>query len=269
MLKYLLASIFYIFAFPAFSIELPEDAQRVLARAQQDKGYEQALQLSPTISPTSDGRSFYITWISDGDTQHLPSDWIVSLHGHDSFATNDLVAWAQHLKGKHIGLISLQWWMGTDDNSYYAPHELYREIDIALRKLPIKPKRIMLEGFSRGSANIYAVQALDNAHNHYFTLTVANAGGSAAHFPPNEAISNGKFGATPFYGSNWVTVCGMHDPNPERDGCPAMRRSAKWVEGLGGQIVDRIEDERQGHGALHMSAQNTKRLLDSFFNTTN
>lgn len=249
---------------PAMATDFPEGTTNILALAQKQPRYQEAIKLNPGLSPTSDGRSFYLVWKPEGET---PQDWIVSLHGHGSFATDDLVAWTRHLAGKHIGLISLQWWLGGDDADYYMPNELYREIDIAMRHLNIKPRRIMLEGFSRGSANIYAVKAMDvQTGNNYFNLTVANAGGAAADYPPTKAITSGRFGARPFTGTTWVTVCGMKDEHPEQDGCPAMRRTAEWITSMGGIVADRIEDQNLGHGALHMSPQNVQHLLDIFQN---
>lgn len=251
-------------AVPVSAQDYPDGTARVLELAQKQPQYMDAIQLNPKVVPTSDGRSFYLIWKREGEN---PTNWIVSLHGHDSFATDDLVAWSRHLAGKNIGLISLQWWLGGSEANYLAPNEIYREIDIAIRNLEVKPKRIMLEGFSRGSANIYAVKALDvHSGNNYFNLTVANAGGAMTDYPPNKAISAGRFGARPFDGTIWVTVCGMKDENPEQDGCPAMRRAAEWVTGLGGVITDRIEDQNLGHGALHMSPQNVNHLLDIFQN---
>lgn len=249
---------------PAYATDLPDGTAQVLALAQKHPQYQDAIKLNPGISPTSDGRSFYLMWKPEGE---MPQDWIVSLHGHDSFATDDLAAWSRHLQGKHIGIISLQWWFGGDESDYYKPNELYREIDIALRGLETKPRRIMLQGFSRGSANIYAVKAMDvQTRNNYFNLTVANAGGAAADYPPTRAITNGQFGARPFANTIWVTVCGMKDEHPERDGCPAMRRTAEWISSMGGVVTDKIEDQNLGHGALHMNPQNVRHLLDIFQN---
>lgn len=42
--------------------------------------------------------------------------WIVSLHGSRGFATDDLAIWHPLLKGRDVGLICVQWWIGTDDS---------------------------------------------------------------------------------------------------------------------------------------------------------
>ena len=58
-------------------------------------------------------------------------------------------------------MLAIQWWRGQGD-AYLPPFEIYREIDFAASKLDIKPGNSLLHGFSRGSANLYAVAAIDN-----------------------------------------------------------------------------------------------------------
>ena len=166
-----------------------------------------------------------------------------------------------------MGLIVPQWWLGTGDSTadYYTPFDIYREIDKVLARLQVPQNSAMLHGFSRGSANLYAVAAIDRAKGrHYFNIFVANSGGVALGYPPTRLVEDGEFGATPYKGTVWVTSCGMRDQNPERDGCPTMRRSADWIKGKGGMIAFSIEDQNGGHGALHTNPDNGKRLINWF-----
>ena len=68
---------------------------------------------------------------------NAPKHWIVSLPGSHGFATDDLAIWSPHLKGRDVGLVCMQWWLGSGDTpaSYYTPQQIYREIDLALNKL--------------------------------------------------------------------------------------------------------------------------------------
>jgi hypothetical protein len=143
--------------------------------------------------------------------------------------------------------------------------QIYREFDIALRKLGVAPGMAMLHGFSRGSANAYAVAAIDAGRGRrYFSLIVASSGGVATDYPPTQAILSGAFGDRPLRGTRWITVAGARDPAPERDGIPAMRRTAAWLETQGAAVIERIEDPREGHGALQRNAANAQRVLDLF-----
>ncbi len=47
-----------------------------------------------------------------------------------------------------------------------------------------------------------------------------------------------------------MLFCGGQDPHPERDGCPAMERTGRWIESLGGR-THLIADASQGHGGFH------------------
>ncbi len=233
-------------------------------RAQGGRWYADAAKLSPDILPTSDGQSFVVAWRAPGTN---PKRWIVSLHGSRGFATDDLAIWYPLIKDRDVGLLSLQWWIGTDDStrSYYAPLQIYREIDNALQGLGVQQGMVMLHGFSRGSANSYAVAAIDAGRGRrYFSLVVASSGGVAADFPPTRAILAGAFGDRPLRGTRWVTAAGAHDPEPDRDGIPAMRRTAAWLEEQGATVIERIEDPTEGHGALQRNVANARRVLDIF-----
>ncbi len=244
---------------------LTGNAVEVFRRAQSGRWFADAHKLEPDIIPTSDGQSFLVVWQG---TEKAPKRWIVSIHGSRGFATDDLAIWHPHLKNRDVGLICLQWWIGTDDTnkSYYMPMQIYREIDIALQKIGASPGKVMLHGFSRGSANSYAITALDFGRGkRYFSLSVASSGGVGLDYPSNRAILTGAFGDHPLRNTRWITVAGAHDPNPERDGIAGMRRAATWLKEQGAIVIESIEDPNEGHGALQRNANNARRVLDLFF----
>lgn len=124
---------------------------------------------------------------------------------------------------------------------------------------------MLLHGFSRGSANIYGVAALDRkTGNDFFSLVVANAGGAAEDFPFNRDIDRGRLGKSPFARTRWVLFCGGKDPHPDRDGCPGMSRTKKWIEGKGGSVALFIQDPSSGHGGFHLNKANVAKALDLF-----
>jgi hypothetical protein len=215
------------------------------------------------IESTQDGRSFFLVW----QPSPQPKGWVVSLHGHGSWAFDEVALWQPYLEGKDLGVIALQWWFGKGESmrDYYPPEPMYREIDLLLHRLKAKPGSMLAHGFSRGAANIYALAALDQAsRNRFFALTLANAGGAAADFPFNEMVTRGGLGPKPFAGVKLATFCGGKDENPERDGCPAMRRAAGWVAGLGGELADAIEDGKAGHGGFHRTPAHVRRAVELF-----
>lgn len=249
---------------PACSESLAGQAQQLYERATQ----EAQLTGNAEVIPTQDGRSFFLVWEPQA-VRGKPHKWIVALHGSNGFATRDLEIWSPYLKDRNLGIINLQWWFGSGDKTqdYYSPSDIYREIDVLLRRMAIKPGDALLEGFSRGSANIYAVAALDrNKGRRYFSLFVANSGRASPDYPPTRAVDSGRFGDMPYQGSRWITSCGERDTNPERDGCPGMRRTAEWLKKLGGEVVFAIEDSSEGHGAFHRNPHNVNRVLDWYLN---
>lgn len=212
----------------------------------------------------ADGRTFAAVW----KAVPRPTHWIVSLHGSHGFATEDLVVWAPHLQDRPVGIVCLQWWLGEGDStsSYLTPTEIYANLTSLLQELRVPAGKVMLEGFSRGAANIYAVAAIDagKSGKHWFSLCVAQSGGVSPDYPPTRAIDEGGYGPNPLRGTRWITVGGGKDPHPERDGSPAMRRTATWLEAHGATVLAMIDDPEQGHGAMHRSQANTARVLEIF-----
>ena len=214
----------------------------------------------PVDIPSADGRVVHAAWQPAGNVER----WIVSLHGTEGSAKTDLGIWQRYVAARGIGVLSIQWWLGKGDD-YLPPLAIYREIDGAAKKLGIAPGSAMLHGFSRGSANLYAVAAIDAGRGRkLFSLFVANAGGVSTDYPPNRAIAEGKFGSRPLANTRWITVCGGRDPHPDRAGCPGMRRTGQWLKERGARVVLAIEDPNSGHGALQLDPRNAARALDSF-----
>lgn len=249
---------------PADQSALTGQAATLFAKARATKFYATAAKLDPDVLPTSDGKSFYTVWRSAGPSS-APKNWIVSLPGTAGFATDDLAIWSPHLKGRDVGLVSLQWWLGKDNSpaSYYTPVEAYREIDRALATLGVQPSTVMFHGFSRGSSNAYSIVAIDaGMGKKYFSLNVASSGGVSHDYAPTMAITKGTYGARPLAGTRWITVAGGKDS--ARDGIPGMRLTAEWLETQGGTVIDSIEDWAYGHGALLLNGTNARKVLDLF-----
>ena len=250
---------------PAAQIPLSGQAAELYRQAQSGRFFTDAAKLKPEIMPSSDGQSFLIVW----KARKEPKRWIVSLHGTQGFATDDLALWHPHLKDRDVGLVCVQWWLGAGNGptSYYTPTQIYHEIDLALQKLGVQPGGAMLHGFSRGSANSYAVAALDAGRGkRYFSLAVASSGGVGLDYPPTRALISSEYGTRPLQGTRWVTAAGERDPNPDRDGIPGMQRTTAWLKEQGATIVATIEDPSEGHGALQRNAKNMRRVLDLFLN---
>lgn len=220
------------------------------------------------VSLTEDGKSFILKWFPPA---YNPQDAyvIVSVGGHSTYAFDDFSVWYPFLKNRKFGLLALQWWFGENQqmNGYLTPDEMYAIISKELKKLNIQPGHVLLHGFSRGSANSYALAALDRqSGQNYFGLIIANSGSMVSGYPPNRKIAAGAYGKTPFKGTRWITFAGSKDPNPDRDGVTAMRATAEQIKKYGGTVVLAIEDPQGGHGGFHMHSQNAEQALAFFEN---
>ncbi|MBU6235709.1 MAG: hypothetical protein KGQ41_07675 [Alphaproteobacteria bacterium] len=246
----------------ARAAEWTEEGRALMMKVMREATHKKPDFMQPYSEPMENGRGFFLIWKPEGET---PSRWIVSLPGSNGLVSDELSLWGNALEGRHVGIVEVQWWMGTGDQiqDYMSPFEVYRELKSFLPRLGVKEGHAMLHGFSRGSANIYSIAAVDHVFgNKFFDVVVANSGGANLGYPPTRDIEIGRLGAQPYLGMRWVTVCGEKDPNPERDGCPAMRRTAEWIAKQGGTVVMAIEDAKHGHGALHTNIDNANKLLD-------
>lgn len=228
--------------------------------------YQFAVDKGAQFVPTSDGRSFYVLWTPEGFDQALLRPMIATLHGHASWALDEFFLWQPYAEQRGYGIIALQWWFGGGEaiNDYYLPQAMYPIFEEALLNQGIEPGKVLFHGFSRGSANSYAMTALDRQGNQFFGLTISNAGGMAKDFPPNGDIINGKFGATPFRGAHWVMYCGDKDPTPDRAGCAGMQAARELVTSYGATVDLFIEDPTGDHGGFHLNPVNVNKALDVF-----
>lgn len=247
---------------PPVASEAARDAEALLERARQqpNRRHAQAERLGAQIVRSRDGRSFGLVW----RPATAPAGWIVTLHGSRSWAHDELVIWQPLAASRQLGIIALQWWFGGGERTedYYTPPELRRELEALMAQAGARRDNVVLHGFSRASANLYALVAMDrNLPAPLFTQVIANAGGMSAGYPPNREIETR--GGTPFSGTHWWLYCGGNDANPDRDGCPAMARSRDWLTRLGG-MAELHEDADGDHGGFHRRVANAEAALDWF-----
>jgi hypothetical protein len=242
--------------------------EALLQRAQQanPERYRFAMKQGAKIVVTPDGRSFALVWFPKDEPGQKKPPGIVCLHGSRSFAFDEFFLWHSYAAQRGYGIIALQWWLGEGDRAedYYAPREIYPPLDHLLRQEQIASGQAMIHGFSRGSANLYAVMALDRQQGQFFRLAVANAGGAAPDFPPNLEMGRGDYGRQPLADTHWILFAGGRDPNPQRDGIPAMRRAEEWIGRCGGTVDRFIEDPDAGHGGFHQTPAHVNEALDCF-----
>ncbi len=246
---------------------VPEHRLLEQARRESPDRFRYALENGANIDITPDSKTFYILWLPKNAMTGEPPPIIATIHGHASWAFDEFYLWHKEAAERGYGVLAIQWWLGEGERyqDYLMPHEIYRIIDQVLEREGVGAESVLFHGFSRGSANCYAVTALDRTKGRgYFTLTVANAGKPSAGFPPNAEIEDGVFGPKPFGGTHWVTFAGGKDPNPDRDGIEGMREAASWIRRYGGIVDLAIEDKNADHGGFHKDPKNMRAALDIF-----
>ncbi|MBI4907621.1 MAG: hypothetical protein HY820_28615 [Acidobacteria bacterium] len=246
---------------------LPAQAQALLDQAIRatPARYQFALEHGAQILPTTDGRSFYTVWLPPA-AEAGKTPIVASLHGSTSWAFDEVMLWYEQAVAAGVGVVALQWWFGSGEgnDAYYTPAELHRELSAALKAQGNAPGTVALHGFSRGSANSYAVAAQDRASgDRFYSTIISNSGRANGNFPPNVEIASGKFGYNVFSGLYWTIFCGGKDPNPESE-CAAMQQTAQWVGRYGGVVDLMIEDANAPHGGFHMTPAHVKAALDAF-----
>jgi pimeloyl-ACP methyl ester carboxylesterase len=259
MNKILFLLFFLTFFVSARESDLRGEAKKLFEKSKSMQPMMRSFDFPHEVVPTSDQKSFYAIFKPEGPP---PKYWIVCLHGSVSFAFGDLAAWLNKVWGHDTGIIALQWWIGPNDQweDYYTPKEIYREISKILEKEKVKPQSVMLVGFSRGSATTYPVVAMDNQNKKYFLLNIASSGSVE---PETERIKSIPKGA--LKNTKWLTVAGKLDFDPNQGGIPAMRKTASWLKDQGAVVIESIEDQTSGHGALLRNEKNAYHVLEKFW----
>lgn len=247
--------------------KLSPQAQALLekARAANPERYRFAMEKGAQILPSSDGKSFFLVWQPQAAAPFRPM--IYALHGSNSWVFDEFSLWQPSLEKHGIGIIALQWWFGVNQSSqdYYPPSDLYKLFDHLAKEMNLRPGTVLLEGFSRGSANSYGVSFYDRTSgNNYFGFNFALSGSAELSYPLYGDIEAGKYGEKVFAGTRWATFCGERDPKPEQTGCAGMRRTREWLIKHGATVDMVFEEAEMGHGGFNWKPELADRLFTHF-----
>lgn len=212
---------------------------------------------SPQKILTSEGTHYIFYGEPTGQNNKTLKKIIFSLPGHGSTAEQDYSAWkSQLLENGTYALASLGWWDGNGQNptDYMSPYEVRGEIEYFLRTHGYTGSDfVLLEGFSRGSANTYAVVANDVASKQRVIDGVISASGKyQSNFAMTPELLNQNNGQL-FASIPWILACGEKDPNPTLDGCNGMLETKSFLESKGAKVLALLKDPNGTHGAFHQS----------------
>lgn len=222
-----------------------------MARAANPEAYDYAMKNKVEVISTDDARTFLLWW------QPLGFDFkndtvIVSLGGTGGWATKDFEVWHSRIKDRGYAILNVQWWYGRSQemHGYARPREIYEWVTAELERRAIPRGHVIFQGFSRGSANSYAVTFQDRKQKTpYFALTIANSGALEPDYPPNKVFLQGEYGAKPFAGSRWILYCSENDEE-HPDSCAKTDATKSLLEAHGGKVDELIRDSAGGHGGF-------------------
>lgn len=245
--------------------QLPPAAQALYdsAYAQDSVIVNFALTNGAQILATPDGNSFYIQWFPAGTIPNT-TPLIATLHGSECNAFMEFKSWYQQALQHGIGIMALQWYRYRPDPPYdYFPDDtLYSYLDSALTTINYPSGKVLLHGFSRGSARSYAIIFKDiQSGNNYFCTTMSNAGGADINYPLYDSINTGLYGPDVFTGKRWNLFCGGQDTIV---GCVKMTNTKTWLQGLGATVDIFIQDPALGHDGFQL--QSSFAYKDSILN---
>ena len=212
---------------------------------------------NPIKMTTSDGAHYILYGQPAGQNNKAVKRIIFSLPGHGTAAEDDYNAWKEQLiTNGNYALASINWWDGKGESpsDYYSPTDVVREIYYFLTSQNYKKSDfVVLEGFSRGSANTYPVVAIDVYSKAQVIDAVISASGKyQSDFAITDALLNQNNGK-PFSGIPWILICGEKDPNPTRDGCDGMRETQTFLTERGAKVLGLLSDPNGAHGSFHKS----------------
>lgn len=238
--------------------KIPTKTAEIPSKTEQKSLDDSASTLSNPIKvATIDGKQYFLVGQPKGQNSKQPRKIIFSLPGHGSTAEQDFSAWKSHIVADGTyALASVNWWDGEGEKTsdYYRPDEVLANIKGFLDTYGYTADDfVVLEGFSRGSANTYPVKAYDMVSGTPIIDAVISASGKyQSDFPLTPKQSEYQGGKL-YQNVPWILVCGAKDDNPTRDGCIGMNETKTYLESTGANVLALLEDPNGGHGAFHQS----------------
>lgn len=215
----------------------------------------------------NEGKTFVVWW-QPKDFDVTKDLVVVSLHGHESWATTDFRVWYPELVKRGYAFAGIQWWFGRslEEVGYEDPGMIYKNIKEILFNKGIPLGHVIFQGFSMGGARSYGVALYDNfCGEKYFGVNIANSGPWEDDYPLYEKVLAKTYGPEPFVGTNWILFCGEKDDNEFGLGhvCDGMQRSYDRLTALGGGVVLFLRDPEGDHGSLMRNSANLTNVLDT------
>lgn len=253
---------------PLTALHIPAGDVLALAQQKDVEPYQFTTSHNADIIPVDNNTSYAVWWQPDGFNPTTDTV-IVSLHGHGDWAVKDFEVWYPELQSHKYAYLGLQWWFGRslESNGYYDDAHINAIIQNILKEKNITPGNVIFQGFSMGGARSYAATLYDSVcGNHYYGVSIANAGPWEDDYPSYSRIIAGDYGTSPFAGTQWILFCGDKDENEYAHDdrthvCDGMRYTKDILTQYGGTVLDLIIDPNGDHGSFMRTQSNVEQGL--------
>ena len=184
-----------------------------------------------------------------------PRALVVTVHGHSGNAFAQYRLWRPYAASRYLGLVAVEWQTRWGPGARFLDaRETYAMIRRAVRRAGVRPGRVLLHGFSKGSKEAFDLTSLDRAQGRLFALTVAESGAPRDATAPDPTLA----------GTSWVLYCGGRDQWPRISGCPAMRRAKAFLLRSRARIGRFLVDPAARHGGFLLNRRDVERALADF-----
>ena len=214
---------------------------------------DQAVAQGAIAVPLADGRFFLLDLPAGWETSERPH-LVVSLHGNGGCCERMFDFWHRN-RGQHsFAVLALQYAESDGRGGYRFDDSsrIYSLIDQALDRLgthvDMKRVTVVLHGFSRGSARVFELAALDRAPGgqRRFAGFVADSGTPFPEHRGRLGPMRNALGARGYDGARFWLYCGGRDHGGRT--CRGMARMADFVRSHGGRVDAFYRYPQGGHG---------------------
>lgn len=236
-----------------------------VALAGEPRDRAEVLKLGARVVDGERKEVYTVEWLPEGlDKAKEGSVRVLfALHGTEGHAETSVRLWHPFAKKRGVALVALQWWLGGD--AYLAPGDSYAAFETRLKALrkdhpAIAEKGHLLDGFSRGSANVPGLALLDNdPAKRIFGLFLCDAGAWPEDKPPPCLKDAGD---DAFKGQRFVGYFGGKDIRFGEPATKSGRAARAFIEKRGGTFELWYEPEDGTHGTFMNTLKMVEETLD-------
>jgi len=201
-----------------------------------------------------DRNRFFLAWFPPGWERRPDRRLVVSLHGKGGCAERMFAFWHRNTPLHDFAFLALQYAeTGTDnrlrfDSSQEVYSLLAKSLDLVAARYPLDGVPVVLHGFSKGSAMVFELAAMDRAPDGrgLFRAFIADSG---TVFPDHQGRLSPLLQAlepTGYAGARFWLYCGTRDHNGQT--CRGMNRMDRYVRSHGGRVDALYQYQGGGHG---------------------